>query len=243
MLDPNNYHPKYWHTRKVSVGKPRSGMATLSCDCGMQQRLGTICRHIYCILARAPTAEDCSPKHLKAFQAFYGVNKEFTKKCDALNMTWRHGIAVTLPIEEEYGRESFDKRWFLESLDKIVERNPTRQNEESESGDDGFDFSCTNNDSDGEASTNTEHKESSGDAELEEWKRDPFAKFMPMYKVVMQQIKTTDDVKKVQEQFNIMHQIVLAGKPKEKGNNKGVASLPNTETRTKAPRKRARGEV
>ena len=59
----------------------------------------------------------------------------------------------------------------------------------------------------------------------------------------MQQIKTTDDVKKVQEQFNIMHQIVLAGKPKEKGNNKGVASLPNTETRTKAPRKRARGEV
>ena len=70
----STYHPRYAHSRKVTMSSGSAGSVRLRCDCLLHIRSGVTCRRLCCILDRCVTLDDVSPKHLKSYSAHYGAS-------------------------------------------------------------------------------------------------------------------------------------------------------------------------
>jgi MULE transposase domain/SWIM zinc finger len=75
--------PQYIRTRIVSISEV-SGEQYLRCSCGLFERLGFPCRHIYAVLNRDPMPYDVIPRYHKAFESFYQIDKAYTDYYDVL---------------------------------------------------------------------------------------------------------------------------------------------------------------
>jgi len=81
--DPRFWVPKYQRTRKVQVLFAMS-KTYMHCSCGLFQRYGFPCRHIYSVLKRAPMPCDVIPRYHKSFESFYKRNEDITKAYDEI---------------------------------------------------------------------------------------------------------------------------------------------------------------
>lgn len=194
---------------------------------------GIACRHMYCILARVPCLEDFSPKYLKAFEVFYGVNRSFTQEVDCHLKNWVNGIPTLWPIEVESSRKSLDIVWFGQSLNRLYDaREPPTDDA------DGI-VLLPGNGSDSEEEEDFRTTMSVGIACGE----GSFSSSLAMLKLIHQNVCNKNDQKVVDEALQDLHFRLLAKRKKQNDNEVGgTRSLPSLEKRSKVLRRKCAGE-
>lgn len=125
--------PCYHLTRKVDIVERKLSCGTtcisMECSCKMQKKVKGPCRHIYAILDEAPVAEHFGLEVFKDYEAFYGVDVEYTKKVDVfIKDVSTYGGALLLrttlfDFKKKMKAESVDKTkdWYLELLNPLGE--------------------------------------------------------------------------------------------------------------------------
>lgn len=79
--------PRYMRTRKITVQEimvDEKPSVLVVCDCHYFNRKKGPCRHFYAVIKRAPIVEDFSPECYKAYELYYGENKDITDEFDRI---------------------------------------------------------------------------------------------------------------------------------------------------------------
>lgn len=89
--------PLYARTRIVTAEEVVINGVTcvvVKCSCGHFFQKLCACRHVYCLLDRAPSAFDVFPEKCKLYEGRYNEDQDFRKKCDERTTQMEHHQGV-----------------------------------------------------------------------------------------------------------------------------------------------------
>jgi hypothetical protein len=239
--------PAYDRTRIVTItGK------TVECSCGLFCRKGTPCRHIMAVLETPPEPCHVFHKHLKSYSTFYGINEDFTKRCDQLVLTKGPQVADLILSVNRLGTLL---SWFEETLpgtspvlrpgqvheveDYFVESNLEVVEDDVNTGMDGF----------GLAGFVSESKKSSYAASLETNLHDmpypdnAYTVTHSKFQLLTKNVKTRGDFKILQDGMDKILTDLLGSKAHVSNGDAKMASLPVLTHKKKDSRLKPAGEI
>lgn len=212
----------------------------LVCSCGHFARHGIPCRHIYCILQRAPKVTDCNVRHMKTYEVFFGKDKNFTKIfLEELNSSLLGPIVGETWRTENNSRSSDDLHWFNEALRLIVLR-PGIINNNTMASENGPRITTTTAYASPPDSPNNFDINRSDDTDVGNIfqsypGKTPFGNLMPKYKMICDIIQNTEDLSMARQAFDKLYQD-LVEKKKKRAKDGQMQSLPEIASGKKQKR-------
>jgi hypothetical protein len=215
---------------------------------------GIPCRHIYCILQREPLKTDCSIRHFKFFEIYFGRDKQ-------LSVFISKQLQFPLPgplvgdtwILEPNAREYHDITWFRETIDKMVLRPGVVDHYSSEGQQSSLRTltNCYESPDDTNYNTN-EYDDTAVDSDDDEAPEDrrngkvtePFRVLVPFFDGVCRLIEDESDIKCAKMGMNMIMKELMERKKNKIQKGSGTTSLvsfPEMDKRIKDYRQRPMG--
>jgi hypothetical protein len=240
--------PSFWRTRIVRVINDE-----IMCSCSLYAAKGYPCRHIWCILSSLPMPNDVFYKHLKSFATYYGVNEQFTRYCDQINISKGPKMLPSRIMDTSRAYDNAD--WFRCTLTiETPVLRPGSVHEEEEYFSAVMELEGDNDDDNnllvgfggmqnfGQMSEYAKAALDTPNNEEEKYPGDVFSVLKPKFDLATKNVKTRKEFQILSDGMDKVLEELLS--QKQGTNSKGkMVSMPALDHRRKDKRKKPAGEL